>query len=177
MLVSCLTRADFEVTDAKDYLPGVSWQPEWLLACLEITQANRLQHLNMLWKEKGMIWMQSLELGNTSQWIEQDYGEEGVISLLGANLANFGDRKFRNKLLKPFPSTKRRIDLQEDVVRRVAERDHVKMEVRYIGGKGLVTFYLDAIVDASKGDIEAELGAIEKGLHSMKEAWKQVSAL
>lgn len=63
------------------------------------------------------------------------------------------------------------------MVSRAAEKDGVHLEVRYSGGKGLATFYLDGIVDASKGNVEAELQAIEKTLKSMKEAWHQVSAL
>jgi hypothetical protein len=175
--VSRLTGADFEVTDVRSYLPGVSLKAEWFLACQEITQANKIPYINTLWRAGTIIRMESLTLGNTSKWIEEDYGEEGAISVLDEDLSDFGNPKVREEILEPFPNVKRRIDLQENVIRRIAEKDHVNLEVRYSGGKGLSTFYLDSMVDASKGDVEYELKVIEKSLKSMKEAWRQVIAL
>jgi hypothetical protein len=176
--VSEFTEASFERVNADETrLPARFGQPVWMIRCLDITRANKIPYVNALWRENSLIRIESLTLGNTSKWIEEDYGEEGAISFLDKDLSDFRNPKVRDEMLEPFPIVKRRIDLQEDVIRRIAEKDHVKLEVRYSGGKGLSTFYLSAIVDASKRDVESELKAIEKSLKSMKEAWRQVSVL
>lgn len=177
MAISRMTGANFEITTMEDHQPSSSTKPVWYLACLEITEARLIPYVNAVWREGSRIVLESISIGNTSDWIESEYGEKGVISILNRDLSSFGNSEFRDRLLKPFPYTKRRINLQESVIRGVAKEDRVNLEVRYVGGEGLATFYLDAIVDAAKGDVKAELKDIEKSLKSMKKAWRQASAL
>jgi hypothetical protein len=169
--VSRITGAHFEITSVEDYLPSSSIHPVWYLACLEITQASKIPYLNTLWREKEEIRLESLTLGNSTQWIERSYGEAAVYPIIDMDLTDFGSADFRSGFLRPFPKIKKKLDAYEVILKRVSEKYGVRLEIRYDGRKGLATFYLDAIVDANQRSIESELEAIETSIEALKEAY------
>jgi len=157
------------------YRPLSSVHPIWYLACLEITQANKIPYVNTLWKGHGEIRIESLTLGNTSQWIEQAYGEDAVYLVVGADLTEFGSPDFRNEFLKPFPKIKKTLSRYEQVLRRVSRQRGARLEIRYEGRKGLASFYLDGIVDVNSNDPKLELKNIATAIDAMKEAYQEIA--
>ena len=142
--------------------------------CLEITQANKIPYVSSLWREGNEVRIESLTIGNTSQWIEQYYGEEAMYTVVGTDLADFEFADFRNSFLKPFPKIKRKIDGYEQVIRDVANKHNVRLEIRYEGSEGLASLYLDAVVIPNPQDIKSELKAISSAIEALEEAYGQI---
>ena len=168
-----LTGARFDI--GGDDLHPRFGNPVWFMRCREILQANKIPHVNAIWRENGTIRFESLMLGNTSQWIESDYGEEGMYRVVGKDLSRFDNPDFRNEFLKDYPSVKKRLERYERVVSRVSAKHEVALEIRYFGVTGLATFYLDAKFDATKEDPERELVSTEKAVSTLKDAYRQVT--
>lgn len=174
--VSKLTGARFEMREVRNR-PARLVHAIWFMRCREITQSNKIPHVNSLWREDGEIRIESLTIGNASQWIEQEYGEEAVYPIAGMDLTDFGIADFRNEFLNPFPKIKDKLDGYERRLRRISKKYGKKLEVRYDGRRGLVTFYLDAIIDAKRGNIEWELESIETAIRALKEAYQEITEI
>jgi hypothetical protein len=172
--VSELTGARFEIRETSA-LPAVFARAVWFMRCREITQASKIPYVNCLWREGNAIRIESLTMGNASQWIEQTYGEEAVYPIVGADMTEFGSAVFRNEFLKPFPKVKKKLDGYEQVLKRVSKEYGTKLEIRYEGRKGLASFFLDAVVDWNPSDIKSELKAIATAIDGLKEAYQQSS--
>jgi hypothetical protein len=174
--ISQLTGAKFETREIKT-LPGRFANAMWFMRCREITQANKIPYVNSIWREVAEIRVESLTIGNASQWIEQAYGEEAVYPVVGADLTEFASDNFRNEFLKPFPKIKRKLALHEQILRRVSKKRGVQLELRYEGRKGLASFYLDAIVDVDSKSVTIILEDIAISIDALKEAYEQIGEL
>ncbi len=174
-VVSGLTNAEFEIMDIKDQHPDSKISPIWFMSCREITQANKIPHVQAIWRGKGEIRIESLTIGNTSDWIEESGGEEAVYPVLEMDLTNFWDPGFRKRFLRGFPDLKIRLGWCEAILADVSKKRGVKLEIRFDGGKGLAVFYIDAKVKATPEKIGLEIKRVENALKALKEAYSEVA--
>jgi hypothetical protein len=173
--ISRLTGAKFELRNVSDIAPRFG-HPIWFMRCREIMQANKIPYVNVLWREGGTIQIESLTLGNTSQWIEEIYGEEAVYPVLDMNLTDFGSQGFRKKFLKPFPSIQQRLDSYDDILKQVSKKHGTELTIRYDGGKGLAVFYLDGTVKVGKS-VRLVIENVEKVVGALRDAYEQIAEM
>jgi len=95
-ILSSLTGARFEVSNTPDDFRNQSINPRWFVMCKGMRQARGIPYVNEAWKQHdGTIWLESLPLGDTIDWIEVAYGEEAAAKSIDVNYSDFGSKKFQ----------------------------------------------------------------------------------
>jgi hypothetical protein len=173
--ISRSTGANFEIRNPHEDVPTRELSADWYIRCREITKANKIPYVSSLWREKEEVRIESMTIGNTSVWIEEDGGEEAVYPVLEKDLRDFSDPVFRREFLKGFPGLKGRLGRCQAILDRVSKKHKAKLEIEFDGGKGLAVFYIDARVEVVPKDIGLEIKRIENAVKALKEAYNLIA--
>ncbi len=175
--VSEATGAHFEVVEPHPAFPLPVEKLEWFMRCRNKEEIAKTPYLNAVWKERGGgIWLESLAVGDTVDWIELAYGDEVADKSLDLDFSSMVDPKFREELGRRFPIVMGRIKAYEQTAARVGKKSKVHLELRRAGSKGMLVFTLAAVVKSPKGASTASLAsAIRKSVSALKEAHEQVA--
>ena len=170
--LSNLTKTDFGVTDAPDDFQNRVVRPRWFVKCVDVRQARSIPHVNAAWKQQdGYIWLESLPLGDTIEWIEVAYGEEAAARSLDANYSDFGTKEFQAGFGRNYPLVFQRIQTYVEVADRVSKVRKVHLELRNNGSKGIVVFTLAARITADDAKtLEKKIGS---AVDALAEAYAQ----
>jgi len=173
------TGASFDVVAPNPAFPLPVDSLEWFMRCRNKEEIEAAPYLNTVWKEKGgRIWMESLALGDTIDWIELAYGEERAAASLDLDYSRFDEDWFQADFNRRFPIIMARIREYEGVVAEISKTRRVRLEIRRAGSKGVLVFTIAARVDMPKGaGTESLRSAIKKNAEALKEAYKAISDL
>ncbi len=173
------TGAHFEVVAPHPAFPLAVDSLEWFMRCRNRDEITEAPYLNAVWKEKGgRIWLESLAVGDTIDWIELAYGDEKATQSLDLDYSQFQDKSFQAEFSRRFPIVMGRIKEYEDVVAGISKKERVRMEIRRAGSKGMLVFTIAARVDRPKGAGPQSLrSAIERNVSAMKEAYEAIAQL
>jgi hypothetical protein len=166
-ILSKLTGAKFEVSNTPDDFRNQSINPRWFVRCREMTQARNIPHVNEVWRQPDdTIWLESLPLGDTIDWIEAAYGEEAAAKSIDVNYSDFGSKKFQVEFGGEYPLVYQRIQTYHEVAGRVSKVRKVHVELRNSGSKGIVVFTFASRFKGSSGTslsrkIEASVDALK----------------
>jgi hypothetical protein len=171
-LLSNLTGAEFEISNTPDDFRNQSINPKWFLKCKDMKQAREIPHINEAWKQKdGTIWLESLPLGDTIDWIEAAYGEEAAAKSIDVNYSDFGSKKFQNEFGNEYPLVYQRVKTYEELAVRVSKVSKVHLELRNSGSKGIVVFTFASII---KGVTSKSMGKkLELNVGALRDAYTQ----
>jgi hypothetical protein len=170
--LSNLTGAKFEVSNTPDDFRNQSINPKWFVRCKEMVQARDIPYVNEAWKQQdGMIWLESLPLGDTIEWIEAAYGEEAAAKSIDANYSDFGSKKFQVEFGGEYPLVYQRIQTYDEVAARVSKLRKAHVELRNNGSKGIVVFTFAAKFTAA--DVKSLGEKIEANVEALKEAYTE----
>ena len=174
-LVEETTGVHFEVIEPHAGFPLPAERVEWFVRCRDKDEIAKAPYLNTVWKERRVgIWLESLALGDTIDWIEIAYGEDRVNQSLDIDYSRFEDASFRRDFEQKYPIVMERIKRYEAEVSRIAKKRRVHLELRRVGSKGMLIFSIATLVE--KRATPASLGAaIVKNIAAMKEAYEAVS--
>jgi hypothetical protein len=177
--VSKATGVTFEVVAPHPAFPLAVDKLEWFMRCRNRDEIAKSPYLNTVWKEKGVgIWLESLAVGDTIDWIELAYGEERAGESLDTDYSDFDDPSFQAEFNRKFPIVLGRIREYEEAVARFARRKRCHLEVRRAGSKGMLVFTIAARVSTPKGLSPVALGsAIRKNVSALKDAYQQIAKL
>ncbi len=171
-VLSSLTGAKFDVSSAPDDFRGQSLHPKWFLKCNDINEARKTPYVNEAWRqEDGIMWLESLPLGDTIDWIEVAYGEEAAAASIDANYSDFGSKEFQKRFGREYPLVFQRIQRYEEVADGVSRSRKVHVELRKSGSKGIVVFAFAAKI--AKPDVKSLAKKIEANVEALKEAFDQ----
>jgi hypothetical protein len=149
--------------------------PVWFATAPDAEEFDKTAYCQSAWRDNGgTIWLESTPIGNTSDWIEESYGEEAVFPITGMDLTHFSEARFREEFLKSFPDLKGRLGSCEAILDSVSKKHKTKLEIRFDGGKGLAFFYIDARVEAVPS-MRLVIKRIENALKALKEAYDQMA--
>lgn len=170
------TGAGFEVVPPHPAFPLPMEKLEWFMRCRNQEDIEKAPYLNTAWKEKGgAIWLESLAVGDTVDWIELAYGDEQAGKSLDLDYSRFDDPTFRADFSQRFPIVINRITEYEKVADGVAKKRRVDVQIRRAGSKGMLVFTVAAAVKTRKGASERSLGnAIKKSVSALKEAYEDI---
>jgi hypothetical protein len=173
------TDAHFEVVAPNPAFPLPVDSLEWFMRCRNKDEIERAPYLNTVWKEKsGRIWLESLALGDTIDWIELAYGEERAAASLDLDYSLFDEEWFQSDFNHRFPIVMARIRDYEGVVAAISKSRRVNLEIRRAGSKGMLLFTIAARVDRPKGaGLESLRSAIKKNASALKEAYEAIANL
>jgi hypothetical protein len=160
------TGASFEVVAPNPAFPLPVESLEWFMRCRNKDEIEAAPYLNTVWKEKGgRIWMESLALGDTIDWIELDY-------------SRFDEDWFQADFNRRFPIIMARIREYEGVVAGISKTRRLHLEIRRAGSKGMLVFTIAARVDVPKGaGPESLRSTIKKNAQALKEAYEAIANL
>jgi hypothetical protein len=177
--VSKATGVHFEVVAPHPAFPLAVDKLEWFMRCRNKDEIARAPYLNTVWKEKGVgLWLESLAVGDTIDWIELAYGEERAGESLDIDYSQFDDPSFQAEFSRKFPIVLGRIREYEEAVAAISKRKRCNLEIRRAGSKGMLVFTIAARVDMPKRATRRELSsAIVKSVSALKEAYGQISKL
>jgi hypothetical protein len=171
-VLSSLTGAEFEVSNTPDDFRNQSLNPRWFVRCKDMKQARNIPYLNEAWKQSdGTIWLESLPLGDTIDWIEAAYGEESAAKSIDVNYSDFGSKKFQAEFGSEYPLVYQRIQTYEEVAGRVSKSQKVHVELRNSGSKGIVVFTYAARL--TETDAKSLSKKLEASVEALKEAYTQ----
>jgi hypothetical protein len=177
--VSKATGVRFEVVAPHPAFPLAVDRLEWFMRCRNRDEIAKAPYLNTVWKERGVgLWLESLAVGDTIDWIELAYGEERAGESLDIDYSQFDDPSFQAEFNRKFPIVLGRIKEYEEAVGVISKRRRSHLEIRRAGSKGMLVFTIAARVDLPKRATEAALSsAIRKNVSALKEAYGQIAKL
>jgi len=170
------TDAHFDVVAPNPAFPLPVDSLEWFMRCRNKDEIEAAPYLNTAWKEKsGRIWLESLALGDTIDWIELAYGEERAAASLDLDYSRFDDQWFQSEFNRRYPIVMARIREYEGVVADISKARRVRLEIRRAGSKGMLLFTIAAHIDRPKGaGLESLRAAIKKNASALKEAYEAI---
>lgn len=177
--VSRATGVHFELVPPHPAFPLPVERLEWFMRCRNKEEIAMAPYLNVVWKEKKVgIWMESLAVGDTVDWIELAYGDEQAGKSLDIDYSRLDDPAFRQEFGQKFPIVSERIREYEGVAAAVSKSAKVNLEIRRAGSKGMLVFTVAALLKEKKGIGQRALGnAITKSASALKEAYEQIQKL
>lgn len=177
--VSEATGAHFEVVPPHPAFPLPADHLDWFMRCRNAEEIAKSPYLNVVWREKGGgIWLESLAVGDTVDWIDLAYGEEQAAKSLDIDYSRMADPAFRDEMEKRYPVVMGRIREYEAVAAEVAKKSKAHLEIRRAGSKGMLVFTVAARVKTRKGAKLQTVGnEVRKGVSALKEAYEQIGRL
>jgi len=177
--VSEATGVHFEVVPPHPAFPLAVDRLEWFMRCRNREEIAKVPYLNAVWKEKGVgVWLESLAVGDTIDWIELAYGDEKAGESLDTDYSRFEDASFQQDFKQRFPIVMARIREYEQVAAEVSKKRKVKLQIRRAGSRGMLVFTVAALVQTRKGASPASLvSALKKSVSAMKEAHQTIAEL
>jgi hypothetical protein len=169
----------FEVIAPHPAFPLPVEKLDWFMRCRIKEEILAAPYLNAAWKEKGgPIWLESLAVGDTLDWIELAYGADQAEASLNTDYSNFSDASFKADFSQRFPIVMRRVKEYEDKVAAVGKKNKVRLELRQAGSKGLLVFTIAARVDTPKAATQVPLeNALKKAVEGLNEAYNSIEKL
>ena len=170
-VLSRLTGASFVVADSSDIQAKLP-RPKWVVRCTDMRQGRRIPYVNEAWKQKdGSLWLASLPLGDTIDWIEVAYGEEAAARSLDVNYSDFGKKEFQSEFGREYPLVYQRILTYAEIATHVSKARNVNLELRNSGSKGIVVFsFASKIKVSDSSPLEKKIG---RSVEALKEAYTQ----
>ena len=177
--VSKATGARFEVVAPHPAFPLAVDRLEWFMRCRNQEDIAKAPYLNAVWKEKGVgIWLESLAVGDTIDWIELAYGDEKAGASLDIDYSRFEDAAFQEDFKQRFPIVMARIREYEQVAADVSKKRRVRLQIRRAGSKGMLVFTVAALVQSPKRGARGLWGlAVQRSVSALKEAYQKIAEL
>jgi len=174
--ISTATGVHFEVVAPNPAFPLAVDRLDWFMRCRNREEITKAPYLNAAWREKGVgIWLESLAVGDTVDWIEIAYGDEKVGESLDIDYSRFDDPVFQEDFKQRFPIVFERIRKYERVVADISKKEKVKLQIRRAGSRGMLVFTIAALVAVPKSASQAALrSAIRKNVSALKEAYGEI---
>jgi len=164
-----ITGAHFEIKE-----PSHRSTARWLLVCREVTEARKIPYVNIARADRdNTIWLESVEIGDSLEWIYQHYGDAGVAKVKEMNFINFPSVRAREELGDRFPKVMRRLEMYEKFLKTSSEKHGSRLEMRYQGSKERISFRLAAkiIVD---NEVQSALSKITQAVRALNEAYDNI---
>jgi hypothetical protein len=168
-LVSKITGAKYEMVEARPNSPFNS--TGWYLLIED--EIPKIAHTRKVWfdNEKN-IRIESMYLGNTTEWIEQKYGEEGVMV---ATKLYYPDLQSTQKMLSErFPLAGELLEACRRIIDEISSKYGIHLEIRSTGGKIVTTFFMGATINVKGLNEEQKVERIKRNLAGLKEAWDRI---
>jgi hypothetical protein len=165
----------FEVIRTPVEFPAPSRDMEWLMRCRRRDEIERAPFLNTIWRQKGgFLWLESLVLGDTVEWIENAYDEEAAASSIDIDYARLDEEGFRSEFGSRFPLVLERIRSYQEIAGRFSSGPGSGLQIRRSGSKGILVFTLAARLDSAEVEGRSGAEALKAAVDAMKGAYSEI---
>ena len=173
------TGVHFEVIAPHPAFPLPVESLDWFMRCRNKDEIDRSPYLNAAWKDKGgPMWLESLAVGDTVDWIELAYGEDKVGDSLSIDYSRFDDKSFQDDFSQKFPIVLERVREYDQAAADVSKRRRVQVEIRRAGTKGIMVFTISARLDLQRGATKRVLAnAVAKNAAALNETYSAIGQI
>lgn len=174
-LVSEVTGAKFEVVSPPPGFPLPTKRVEWLVRCRSLPDIERVPYVNTVWREaKGPVWLESLVLGDSVDWIGLAYGPDMADESLNLDYARMDDPEFKAELGKRYPLVLERLERYSGIAERVSSKTKTDLEVRRAGSGGMVVFTLAARMNVARPSRASLLRGVRASVGALQAAYSDI---
>jgi len=176
-VVSGVTGAKFEVVSPP---PGFPFPKglEWLVRCRSLPDIKKVPYLNTVWREAdGPVWLESLVLGDSVDWIGLAYGPEMADESLNLDYARMDDAAFKAELGKRFPLVLERLERYSGIAARVSAKTKTHLEIRRAGSGGMIVFTLAARMNVTRPSRASLLRRVRGNVGALRVAYSEILEL
>jgi hypothetical protein len=146
----------------------------WFVTCREVTEARKIPYVNIAWADRDdVIWLESVEIGDTLEWIFQHYGDAGVARVKKMDLMDFPSVRAREELGNQFPKVIRRLEMYEEFLKNLSAKHGVQLEMRYQSSKETASVRLAAKITA-ENELRSVLSEIRRAVKALSEAYDNI---
>lgn len=170
--MSEITNLEYTIVKSREDFPPPADNSKWYLYAQG--EPSAVNHARLLWIARDeLILIQSMSLGDTSDWIYSDYGEKAVA--VSANPGDSDLRLVRQYLIERFPLVDQRLDAYQKILDDVSSKYGIKLAIRVQGDTLLATFFVVAKIEGRDLKENQRPEAIRRNLKGLKEAWDRIS--
>jgi len=173
-----LLGVNFEIVNAPVEFPAPSKDLRWLMRCRKREEIERAPFLNTIWMQNdGTLWLESLVLGDTVEWIENAYDEESAATSIDIDYAGLDEEGFRSEFGSRFPLVLDRIKAYQETAARYSSSSWAHLEIRRSGSKGILVFTLAARVSTFKVKEESIVLSLRKAVNGLSAAYSEITQI
>ncbi len=175
--ISRFTKTEYEFSEPLQGFPSPEKDVVWLIIS-PFQLAERVDSpAPFIWEDKsGILHVESVQLGNTIEWVEQTYGEKGAIKVSSMAL-DFSKPKSREEFKKLFPTAYRRLSDYEKILAEVSSMRATSLSMNYERNQNMVSFYAVATFDARGLDTQTKIERIKLTIEAIREALDRIDKL
>lgn len=171
-IMSKITGVEYDIREALPDFPPPSDCASWYLLGREFRRPKGTPYASTVWEDQdGRVYLESMYIGNTTEWIGPAYGEAGVIKGLKIDYSEFPQA--RKMLAEMFPLVEKRIDRYEKILVNTSAKYDVNLCLRCAGEKGGATFFIAAKIEGKRLTSEKE-DAIKRNVEALRTAWSEI---
>jgi hypothetical protein len=173
-IISKVTGVGYDVREALPDFPPPGNHASWYLLGREFRGPSGTPYASTVWEDRdGRVYLESMYIGNTTEWIGPTYGEAGVIRGLKIDYSVF-DRA-RKSLAEMFPLVEERLDRYESILTNTSSKYHVNLRLRCDGGMGGATFFIVAKIEGKGLTAEKKAETIKQNVEALRAAWNEIA--
>ncbi len=163
-VLSELNKAPYTITPPR-LERHISGKPKWFVSCLDAAFHAKTRHAKSVWADThGEVWIDSADLGNTTDWVEDFYGEKGAVRSMEIDYRNLSMADIQSRL-ESFTKVLDLIGAWVGISKQVQQNSGVEVELLSDGGNGVAWFFLRARVNRnSEKSLGNSIGRTSKAL-------------
>ena len=166
------TGARYEIREVLPEQPAASHREPWYLLEGEFRGPRGTGHASVVWQNDSDIFIQSMYIGNTVEWIAPIYGEKGAIEASRVDYSDFP--RARTILAEKFPEFEERLLAYERIVREISGKQKAVLSIQPVGERRVVTFLLLGQVHTRGLTAAEKLRAVKQTVEALKAAWNEI---
>jgi flagellin-specific chaperone FliS len=172
--ISKVTGVEYDIREALPDFPPHADHASWYLLGREFREPKGIPYASTIWEDlDGRVYLESMYVGNTTEWIGPAYGEAGIIKGLKIDYSNFDRAK--EVLAEMFPLVKKRLDRYETIFTNTSSKYQVNLSLRCAGDMGGATFFIVAKIEGKDLTSEKKVETIKQNVEALKEAWRELA--
>lgn len=173
-IVSAATGSTYDIREALPQFPPADNHASWYLLGRELAGPANTLPAHTVWEDgTGRIFIRSIYLGNTTEWIGEVYGQTGATAAIRLDYSDF--TAARKALVEKFPIVERRVGRYEGILATISTKHHVALSLLCIGEKGLATFYVVAKIETTRPTEKEKTEMIRLNVEALREAWRELA--
>jgi hypothetical protein len=164
-----LAGARYEIREATPEFPPPQHNASWYVFATRLEELGKTAHATFVWEDNtGNIYIESRYLGDTTNWVENEYGEKAAIEAFEMDYSDFDTA--RKLLARRFPIVDSYLKDYERIVAEVVSKHGVDMRVRCSPRKGGASLRLCATLNVQGMTTDQKIAKIKLNVGTLKEA-------
>ncbi|TMP99695.1 MAG: hypothetical protein E6K99_04105 [Thaumarchaeota archaeon] len=174
--ISQITGVDFQIREPDSIDRAHVGMTRWFVVCREVLDIGKVPYVNVVWADKhDRIWLESITIGDSLEWIEQHYGDRGLVGAQKMDLTDFPKPEVLEEFANRFPKVLRHLEKYEGILREASSKYGIHLEMRYQTSKERISLRLAATISENETSTRSQHVAIKGAVEAMKDVYDKIS--